>query len=91
MSKSTEDLVKAISKPKKSNSKPFIERATNWVTTNVIPYLALAFMAIATADSVIQRSKQLDKLTDMQRGALSLFVVWIVFYFAVKAVKKSKK
>ena len=59
---------------KKKNSKPFIERATNWVTTNVIPYVALAFMALATADSVVQRSKQLDKLTDMQRGALSLFM-----------------
>lgn len=86
MTKSTDELVKAIS-PKKKN-KPFTEQVKTWFTTVALPYTCATVVVAAAVDDGVRRIQQLNSIPTFLQGALSLFITAIVLQNAVKVVKK---
>lgn len=73
---------------KETTKKPFIARVADWFDNQVLPYLAIGIMVLATAYAAIALVSKVSALPAQAQGAVALVAVAFVTSKAVKKIKK---
>lgn len=74
--------------PSDKKKKPFVERVSSWIDNQVLPYISIGIMVLATAYTAVVFVGKLSVLPEQAQGAIALVAVAFVTSKAVKKLKK---
>lgn len=65
-------------------------KVSNWFTESFLLYVCAIAVVVFATDSVVARSKQIEKVPEFVQGMIALVVVGLMLTFVVKLVRRSK-